>query len=93
MVPRNTRTANKYSRSGCALVASVEICCNNYPGLGNRSVFYPYIYSSGSNTFTFGVVEDTGSNLTSNFSFIETLARASLNAYISLLPQASNRSG
>ena len=53
-------------------------CYKDCPRLGNRSIFYPY--SSG-NTFTFGVVEDIGSNLTSNISFIETLARASLKTY------------
>ena len=52
------------------------ITCNipgmNYVGLGSiRSVFHPY--SSVGNTSTFGIVEETGSNLTSNVSFMETL--------------------
>ena len=62
-------------------------CCKGYPGLGNiRSVFHPPLYrSSVGDTITFDVVEDTDSNLTSNVylaSFIETLARASLNKYL-----------
>ena len=48
----------------------------NYPGLSNRSIFYSY--SSVGNTFTFDVVQVTGSNLTSNVSCTETLARAHL---------------
>ena len=52
-------------------------CCKDYLGLGYRSVFYPY--SSVGNTFTFDVVQVTGSNFTSNVSFTETLARAHLN--------------
>ena len=55
-------------------------CYKDFPGLGDRSVFYPY--SSVGNTFTFDVVEDTASNLTSHVYFIETLARASLNTYL-----------
>ena len=49
-------------------------CYKDYPGLGNRSIVYPC--SSAGTTLTFGVVEDTGSNLTSDVSLIETLARA-----------------
>ena len=52
-------------------------CYKDYLGLGNRSVFYPYSSVIG-NTFTFDVVQITGSNLTSNVSFTETLARAHL---------------
>ena len=48
----------------------------DYPRVGNRSVAHPH--SSVGTTFTFGVVQVTGSNLTSSVSFIETLARASL---------------
>ena len=44
------------------------------PGLGNRPIVYPC--SSVGKTFTFEVVQVTSSNLTSNVSFIETLARA-----------------
>ena len=67
-------------------------CCKDYIGLGNRSVFYPY--SSVGNTFTFDVAQVTGSNLTSNVSVTETLARAHLkNTYISLVPQVLKRSG
>ena len=44
----------------------------DYPGLGNRSMFYP----SSSYTFTFDAVEDTGSNPASNVSLEETLARS-----------------
>ena len=62
-----------------------------YPGLGNRSIFYPY--SPVGNTLSFDVVEDAGSNLTSYVSFIETLARASLKTHISLVPQVLKRSG
>ena len=57
------------------LVAFGE-CYKDYLGLGNRSIFYPY--SSVGATFTFDVVQVTGSNLTSNVSFTETLARAHL---------------
>ena len=50
-------------------------------GLGcNRSVFYPY--SSVGDTFTFDIVEDTVSNLTSNVSFIETLACVSQRTHL-----------
>ena len=59
--------------------------------LGNRSIFYPH--SSVGDTFTFGVVQVTGSNLTSNVSFTETLARAHLKTHISLDPQVMKRSG
>ena len=45
------------------------------PELGSRSTFY--LYSSVGNTFAFDVVQVTGSNFTSNASFIEALARAS----------------
>ena len=38
-----------------------------YPGLGKRSIFYPG--SSAGSTITFGIVEDTSSNPTSNISF------------------------
>ena len=55
-------------------------CYKYYLGLGNRSIFCPY--SSVGNTITFDVVEDTGSNLVSNVSFIEALACPSLNACI-----------
>ena len=52
-----------------------------YPGLGNRSVFHPYS-SVGNTFFTFDVVENTDSNPTSNVSFEETLARASLKTHL-----------
>ena len=58
----------------------LEECYKDHPGLGDRSIVYPY--SSVGDTFTFDAVEDTGSNLASNVSFIGTLARASLNAYV-----------
>ena len=45
------------------------------------------------NTFTFDVVQVTVSNLTSNVSFTETLARAHLKKHISLVPQVMKRSG
>ena len=48
--------------------------------MGSRSVFYPI--SSLGNNFTFYVVQVTGSNLTSSFSFIETPARASLKTHL-----------
>ena len=66
-------------------------CYKDYLGLGNRSIFYPY--SSVGNTFTFDVVQVTGSNLTSNVSFTETLAREHLKKHISLDPQVMIRSG
>ena len=47
--------------------------CQDRPALGDRSIVH---------TFTFDVVEDTGSNLTSNFSFIKTFARASIKTYL-----------
>ena len=55
----------------------------DYPGLGivDRS-FTPTWYSSVGNTFTFHAVEDTGSNLNSNASFLQTLARASLKPHL-----------
>ena len=55
-------------------------CCQDCPGLGNWSIFYPY--SSVGTTITFDVIENTGSNLTSNVSCIETLARASTKTYL-----------
>ena len=51
-----------------------------YPGLGNRLIFYPY--SSVGNTLALNFVEDTGANLLSNVSTIETLVRASLKSYL-----------
>ena len=52
-------------------------CYKDYLGPGNRSVFY--LYSPAKNTFIFDVVQViTGSNLTSNVSFTETLALAHL---------------
>ena len=45
-----------------------EECSKDYPGLGNRTILYPY--SSAGITFTLDVIEDTGSNLTSDVSFI-----------------------
>ena len=45
------------------------------------------------NTFTFDVVQVTGSNLTPNVSFIETRARASLETPPPLVPQVLKRSG
>ena len=42
-------------------------CYKAYPGLGNRSILYPG--SSVGITITFGIVEDTSSNPTSNISF------------------------
>ena len=73
-----------YVRCACrtqddGMRGKTAVCYKDYPGLGNRSKRYPY--SSVGNTFTFDVVKDTGSNLTSNDSFIETLARASLQTY------------
>ena len=41
-----------------------------------------YHYSSVGNIVTFDVVQVTGSNLTPNVSFIETLARASLKTHL-----------
>ena len=43
------------------------LCYKAYPGLGNRSIFYPG--SSVGSTITFGIVEDTSSDPTSNISF------------------------
>ena len=63
----------------------------DYPGLGNRSIFYPY--SSVGNTFTFDVVQVTGSSPTSGVSLTETLARAHLEKHISLVPKVMKRSG
>ena len=76
-------------RYGCALSFFLGSCCKDYPGLSNRSVFYPY--SSGGNTITFDVVYVAGSNLTPNVYFIETLARAY--KHISLVPRVMKRSG
>ena len=42
-------------------------CYKAYPKLGNRSIFYPG--TSAGSTITFGIVEDTSSNPTSNISF------------------------
>ena len=67
---KSTRDANRKRKAWCYM---------DYPGLGNRSVFYPY---SSRNIITFDVVEATGSSLTSNVSFVETLARASLKTYL-----------
>ena len=59
-------------------------CYKDYPGLGNRSVFYPC--SSVGNSITFDVVQVTGrtSLLTSNVSFTETLPRAHLKKHTHL---------
>ena len=51
---------------------------------------FTHIARSVGNTFTFDVVQVTGSNLTWNVSFIETLARAY--KHISLVPQEMKRS-
>ena len=55
-------------------------CYEAYPGLANRSAFCPN--NSVGSTIIFYVVEDTGSNLTPNVPFIETLARAPLKTYL-----------
>ena len=44
-------------------------CDKAYPGLGNRSIFYPG--SSKGSTITFGIVEDPSSNPTSKISIKE----------------------
>ena len=59
-------------------------------GLGNRSIFYPG--SSVGSAITFGIVEDTSANPTSNISFKELLARASYCQHVSLGPQDLDRS-
>ena len=46
---------------------TISCCYKAYSGLGNRSIFYPG--SSVGNTITFGIVEDTSSNPSSNISF------------------------
>ena len=79
----------KYFR--VVIVLTVGTCYKDYPGLGNRSVFYPY--SSVGNTLTFDVVQVTDSNLTSKVSFTETLARAHLKKHIFLVPQVMKRGG
>ena len=43
--------------------------------------YFTPIYSSVGNNFTFDVVEDSGSNLSLNVSFTETLARTSPKSY------------
>ena len=55
-------------------------CYKDCPGLGIRSIFYPFC--SAGNTLTFDVVKDTGSNLTSNAYYIETLGRAPVKAHL-----------
>lgn len=64
-------------------------CFKAYPWLGYRSIFYPA--GSAGSTFTFDVVDDTGSNLTSNINFVETLARVSWK-HISLCSKELERS-
>ena len=68
-----------------------EQCYKAYPGLGNRSIFYPG--SSVGNTITFGIVEDTSSTPTSNISFKRN-ARAYViyHKHVSLSPQVLDRS-
>ena len=51
----------------CAVISKGGECYKAYPGLGNRSIFYPG--SSVGSTITFGIVEDTSSDPTSNISF------------------------
>ena len=60
-----------------------------YPGLGNRSIFYPG--SSAGSTITFGIVEDASSNPTPNISFKRS-ACASYYKHVSLGPQDLDRS-
>ena len=60
--------------------------------LGKLSIVPPYS-SAGNNLHIWRRRKDTGSNLTSNVSFIEVLTRASLNTFISLVPQILKRSG
>ena len=59
---------------GCSL--SQAMCCKAYPGLGNRSIFDPG--SSVGSTITFGIVEDTSSNPTSNNFFSKNSLRVRL---------------
>ena len=74
---------------GAAVLRGLMINC---PGLGVRSVFG--LYSSAGNIIhIWRRRQDTGSNLTSNVCWVETLARASLSTYISLLPQVFKRKG
>ena len=65
------QTAKNLTR-GSVIVITLGWC--------NRTIFYPC--SSVGNTFTFGVAEDTGSNLPSNASFVDTLARTSRKTYL-----------
>ena len=65
-------------------------CYKDYPGLGNRSIFYPG--SSVGSTITFGVIEDTSSNPTSNISFKKKCLRVSYYKHIYLGPQDLDRS-
>ena len=65
-----------YSGINVRTVWILTACCKDYLGLVNRSVCYPC--SSVGNTFTFDVVQVSGSNPTSNVSFAETLACAHL---------------
>ena len=88
-------TAVDESRKETADRVARHQCCQDYLGLGNRSIFYPHSSVPGRyrNTFTFYVVQVTGSILTSNVSFTEMLARAHLKKHISLDPQEMKRSG
>ena len=51
-----------------------DTCYFDFSGMGNWSIFFTPIAEYVGKTFTFGIVEDTGSNLTWNVSFSETLA-------------------
>ena len=59
-------------------------CYMAYPGLGNRSIFHPG--GSVGSTITFGIVEDTSSNPTSNISFKRS-ACACVRLIINMSPQ------
>ena len=61
------------------LTRNFGVCYKDFAGQGNRSIFYPY--SPVGNTSTFDV-KVTGSKLTSDVYFRETLARASLKTRI-----------
>ena len=63
-------------------VCSSSYWYKDYPGLGSRSIFYPDS-SVGKHLHIRRRRQDTNSNLTSNVSSIETLARASSQTHLS----------
>ena len=86
---RSFTPAKRHSASQKIRMFCILICYKNYPGLVNRSIFYPYSSVGVTPThYTFDVIGDTGSNLTTSNVFLseKRLRVPPLKAHISGSP-------